>query len=263
MLVFPQMTTGVVVTYPLSKRLRLRNPANLLADGSRVVYTSPDSEETAWDLEIRGATASEWRTLEELFAAAKGRWTTFTFLDPAGNLLAESERFDQPVWSNGPMLQIATGLADPFGGTRASGLVNAGQAVQGVAQRLPVPGTFTYCLSVWARSGSATSLRLTASTESAAASQDFAVGGAWQRIGYPIHLDTDAEYITFAAEIGAGGTVDLFGMQVNAQMAPGGYGKTGTKGGVHTARFDMNALVVRAQDEDCFDVTARIVAAEI
>ena len=45
----------------------------------------------AWELHASGMTLAEWNAIEALFEATSGMWQTFTFLDPTGNLLAQSE----------------------------------------------------------------------------------------------------------------------------------------------------------------------------
>jgi len=55
------------------------------------------------------------------------------------------------------------------------------------------------------------------------------------------------ESITFGIELGAGGSADLFGMQVEAQAGASGYKKTLSAGGVYpAARFLDDNLAVTA-----------------
>ena len=68
---------------------------------------------------------------------------------------------------------------------------------------------------------------------------------------------------TFAAQLKAGGSADLFGMQVDAQLAPSDYKRTGTRGGVYKkARFAEDRLTVTAQGTDVYDAVIRIVNTE-
>ena len=83
------------------------------------------------------------------------RWgevsATFTFLDPAGNLLLQSENFGAPAWTNGALIQLTAGVSDPFGTTRATRVVNAGIGGGSGRADAGVPGNYPYCLSVWAK----------------------------------------------------------------------------------------------------------------
>src|SRR5579862_4893594 len=151
MLVFPQLITGAAALYPLTKQTIFRTVVHTLADGRTVVFSDPDAAETAWEMRAQGLTTAEWNASQTLFQAVSGQWQTFTLLDPAGNLPAQSEDFSAGAWTNGALMQLTAGVTDPLGTTRATQVVNTGQAAEAVAQTLSVPGNFQYALSVWAR----------------------------------------------------------------------------------------------------------------
>src|SRR5689334_15235315 len=100
MLVFPQLGTGAAALYPVKKESRLRTVVNTMSGGNSVVYSDPDAARIGWELRAKGLTASEWGAIEALYQAVAGGWGTFTFLDPAGNLLANSEDFGAGAWTN-------------------------------------------------------------------------------------------------------------------------------------------------------------------
>ncbi len=164
MLVFPQFATGAAALYPVTRQNILRTVVNTLGDGSTVVYTDPDAAQTSWEISAKGLTLAEWSSIESLFAAVSGQWQTFTLLDPTGNLLADSEALGAGAWTNGALIELTTGIADPLGTTRATRVVNGGIAVEAVTQTLGAPGNFLYCLSVWARTVGGSSVTATAST---------------------------------------------------------------------------------------------------
>jgi len=262
MLVFPQLVTGAAALYPLTKRLARRTVFNDLSDGSTVFLEDPDAPALDWEIRAKGLTAAEGAAIEALFDATGGRWKTFTFLDPAGNLLARSEEFDAAVWSNGPLMQLTKGITDPFGTTRATRAVNAGFAVQGVMQALAVPGTFQYCLSVWAKSQAESRVTLALSTAGAIVTRAFALGGQWMRLSLSGNLAESTEDVTFGVQLDAGASVDLFGMQVEAQPAASAYKRTGARCGVRSnARFDDDRIRVTAQGTDVYDAVIRITSA--
>ena len=69
--------------------------------------------------------------------------------------------------------------------------------------------------------------------------------------------------MTFGAQLAAGRSVDLFGMQVEAQLGPSDYKKTGDRGGVYAkARFGQMQLTVTAQGTDVYDAVIQIVNTE-
>jgi hypothetical protein len=263
MLVFPQLSTGASALYPLTKTSRQRTVVNTLGDGSIDIYADPDARSLGWEIQAKGLTAGEWGTIEALFEATSGMWQTFTFLDPAGNLLAESETFSASSWTNGALVDLTAGVSDPLGTTRATLVTNAGAGTEGVGQTLPVPGNFHYCLSVWARTDSSTSLILTIATTGGSATKTFAVGAQWVRVSLSANLGLSTNSVTFSAQMSAGGTVDLFGMQVEAQLGASDYKQTGTSGGVYSnARFGADTITVTAQGTDVYDAVLQIVNTE-
>jgi hypothetical protein len=262
MLVFPQLVTGAAALYPLTKRLVRRTAVNDLSDGSKVMLEDPDAATSDWELRAKGLTETEAAAIEALFDAAAGRWKTFTFLDPAGNLLANSEEFDAPTWSNGPLIQLTPGIADPFGTMRATTAINVGFAAQGVTQVLAAPGTFQYCLSVWAKDPVNSEITLSLSTAGANATKSFAITSQWVRLTLSGSLAQSTEQVTFGVQLAAGTSVDLFGMQVEAQPAASDYKRTGAAGGVRSnARFADDRIRVTAQGTDVYDAVIRIASA--
>ena len=206
-------------------------------------------------------TVAEWNSIETLFGAAAGQWQSFTLLDPAGNLLGNSELLSAGSWTNGALISLTPGIGDPLGTMRATRVVNGGTGVESVAQALSVPGSYRYCLSTWAKTAGASSVTLTASTTGASEAVTFPLTANWRRISIPVALALATISVTFGAELAAGATVDLFGMQVEAQLAASDYKMTGLGGGVYAnARFASDTLTVTAQSTDVYDATIRIVS---
>src|SRR5271169_3998441 len=164
MLVFPQLTTGAVALYPVTRQSALRTVVNTLGDGSTVVYSDPDAAQTMWEIQAKGLTAREWNSIEALFDAAGAQWQNFTLLDPAGNLFANSELLSTGSWANGALISLTAGIGDPLGFTRATRVVNTGVAAEAVAQTLAVPGNYRYTLSAWGKTVGGSSVTLLAST---------------------------------------------------------------------------------------------------
>ena len=232
---------------------------NTLGDGRTDVFADPDAAMTAWELRATALTLAEWNAIEALFQAASGMWQTFTFLDPNGNLLAESEALGATAWTNGALIQLTPGVADPLGTTRATRVVNAGQTVEPVAQTLNVPGNFHYCWSVWVRSAGGSSVTLAVANVTRAV----ALGPQWQRVFVSGSPGQTTTAVSFSIQLPAGASVDLFGAQAEAQLAPSDYKQTGVRGGVYSrARFASDQLTVTAQGTDVYDSVIRIVDTE-
>src|ERR1041385_3764490 len=99
MLVFPQLQSGSATLYPVVRRNLTRTVQNQLPDGSAVVFADSDAAVREWELHLAGLTLEEWTAIDTLFQAVSGRLTSFTFLDPVGNLLQRSEEFGTPEWT--------------------------------------------------------------------------------------------------------------------------------------------------------------------
>jgi hypothetical protein len=258
MLVFPQLSTGAAALFPFTRRASTRTVVNSRHDGGTVTYADPDWSQREWELRASGLTEDEFASIEELFGSVSGRLGSFTFLDPAGNLLSRSQEFDSPEWNNDALISLTPGMDDPNGGTAATRVLNgSGLVASAVAQTLGVPGWFRYSLSVWARStGGAGVTLFAASTE-----RGFALDSAWKRISMAVDSGGTAESVTFGARIAAAEQVDLFGMQVDGQPAVSSYKRTAARGGVYpAARFGSDALVNRALGTDVFESVIRVVS---
>jgi len=244
MLVFPQL-----MMYPVTKRSTQRTVVNVLGAGRTDLFSDPDAAAFAWELRAKGMTLAEWNSVQALFVATSGRWKALTFLDPVGDFLAQSENFGVSPWTNGALIQLTPGVTDPLGTMRATRVVNAGIAAAAVAQTLNVPANYQYCLSVWARTSGGSNVTLLGKT--------FALTTQWSRIF------VTGSGTTFGAQLNAGATVDLFGMQAEAQLAPSDYKMTTVRGGVYPkARFADDKLTVTAQGTDVYDAVVRIVNTE-
>jgi hypothetical protein len=261
MLVFPQLATGASALYPVTRKNATRTLVNVLADGSAVVLGDPDAGLREWELRASGLTLNESTAIDTLFQAVSGRWTTFAFLDPFGNLLLRSEEFDNPVWDKGALIQLTPSISDPLGTARATHVVNAGSAAGGIAQTLAVPGNFRYTLSVWAKTDGASNVTLSATTTGGSATRSIALTSQWQRISLEVALGANTDSVAFGVVLDAGAIVDLFGVQLEAQPGASDYKRTSGSGGVYPqARFAEDELTVTAKGTDMFDVVLRIVA---
>ena len=260
MLVFPQLATGASALYPVTRMSLTRTVSNVLGDGSTVVFADPDAGTREWELRAVEMTLNEWTAIDTLFQAVTGRFGTFTFLDPMGNLLLRSEEFGDPAWNNSPLIELTPGVSDPLGTTRAMQAVNAASVAGTIAQTLTVPGNVRYALSVWAKTTGVSSVTLSATTSGGSATRSCVLTGQWVRYSLDVDLRLNTEGIVFGVELDVGAIVDLFGMQVEAQPGASNYKKTGSSGGVYEqARFAEDALTATAKGTDRIDSVIRIV----
>jgi hypothetical protein len=257
MATYPQLGSGALSQFPVQKNRRPRTVVNRASDGSVIKLADPAAEVTEWLLTYTDLSDDETAALRTFFNAAEGTLNGFTFLDPAGNLLAWSDQLDNAAWQIDPLLSLTAEISDPRGGTRAWRLSNSGGAEQTVGQTLESPGEYQYCLSAYVRAATATGVRLMIGNQGVRR----AVTSEWTRIAWSTSGDEQASSVRFAIEIGAGNGVDVYGLQVEAQTAASGY-KASTRGGVYEdAHLGDDVLTITSTDVNRHSCTVKIIHA--
>jgi hypothetical protein len=212
---------------------------------------------TEWVLTYTDLSDEEATALLAFFAAAEGTLNGFTFLDPAGNLLAWSDQLHQAVWQKDPLLALSGGIADPRGGTHAWRLTNGGGGTQALGQTLAAPGEYQYCLSAYVRAATETVVRLTVGNEAA----ERVAMGDWSRITYTSGGGTAGSSVRFGIEIEAASEVEVYGLQVETQTAASGY-KASAAGGVYEdAHLGDDMLTITSTDVNRHSCTVKIIHA--
>ena len=258
-LYFPQLAVGSVAQYPVVRQWSKPAAINILPGGSSVVMSRVTPARVTWKLRYSGLSETEWGALRSLFAAAQGRFGTFTFVDPTDNLLSWSEDFTAAAWTTDPLLQVVPAIQDPFGGTGASQLTNNAQAPQQMTQSLAGPGWSHYCFSIYLRAGSPCTVNLIRGTASTTARQAVAVGGNWARALTSGSLGGQDDGVHFGIELPAGTQVFVFGPQVEAQPSPGAYKPKNERPGVYTkSRFDQDTLTQTADATGQYSTTIQV-----
>jgi hypothetical protein len=254
MLAFPQLASGAMAQLPIERTIRFRSRRNETRDGSVTQIGDPDYEERSWDLAFRDLTDAEWEDLDTLFTMSEGKLGVFTFLEPGSNLLAWSEKLTQSPWnvSGG----AADGQSDPFGGSRGSRLNAGSSAVQTIA----APASYRYAASAWLRTtGTGAKIRVSDSATQAA-ERNVDASGDWKRyvVLYGLSSATDAMSLSLIA--GSGAPLDVYGPQLEAQLAASAYKISSAQGGVFAnTRFDQDALIDEAQAPGRHDTRVRLI----
>jgi len=221
----------------------MRTLTNDLLDGNSVRMADSGAGLVRWQLRYSSLTDGEWSSIEQLFGAAEGRLNTFTFLDPADNLLMWSEDWTKPQWTADPMLHFSNGFQDPFGGINAMQITNASQTSQRVVQLTNAPSWFQYCYSVYLRSDLPATLQLVMTTPGRDLLTAIPVGSSWRRAVTVANPAAQETSISFGLQLSSGIRIEAFGAQVEAQLATGPYKKTTDGSGVYSAtRFESDCL---------------------
>ena len=244
MLAYPQLETGAISHFPLGKTQRARTVRNDAPDGSVIKLADSAGGSTEWVLTYEDLGDDEAAALLGFFASTEGTLKAFTFLDPAGNLLAWSDGLDHAAWHKDPLLTLTGNIADPTGTSRAWEVSNTGGGSQTVSQTLAAPGDYQYCLSVYVRASAPTSVELSMGSQRAQRN----VTTGWSRVTLSANGDAGATSTVFGITIETGATVQLFGPQVEPQTGASGY-KPSTSGGVYpNAHLGSDRLRITATD---------------
>ena len=244
MLFYPQLTSGSVCQFPVTRQTATRTVSNDLLSGDAIRISDPGAGLVRWQLQYSSLIDNEWLAIEQLFEAVEGRLSAFTFLDPTDNLLMWSEDWTKSAWTADPLLQISTGAADPFNGNNALQIINTSQSWQRVFQTTNAPSWFQYCYSVYVRSEAPATLQFVLETTGQQLLTPILVGSTWSRAMSAATLATQADGVGFGLQLPAGVSIQAFGAQVEAQPTAGPYKKTIDRSGVYaTTRFNSDSLV--------------------
>ena len=247
MLIFPQLSTGASVQYPIRRRLSQRSVRSTLGDGTIIALADPAAAYLRWQIEFKDLSDQEVRSLKDFFNATHGSLMPFVFLDPATNLLLWSEDYTRGSWLT-TGITFDRNVTDPMGTTRAVRVRNGGSARAAISQDTQIPGSAQVCFSAYLRADISTTASLTRTAGSQTQSIEAPVTNIWRRFCLSGGLSGVTEPSRFAINVPAGASFELFGPQIDAQVSPSQYVvSTGSAGGIHTdARFDMKELDVIA-----------------
>jgi hypothetical protein len=227
-----------------------------MISGEVIRATDPDANTIEWTLDYAGLTDAEQAVLQAFFVAAEGRLRSFTFLDPASNLLKWSEELTEDVWHRDPMLQL-NGLENGV-----HRVVNAAQTVQGLEQTISTPGWYQYVFSAYVRASTPTTLRvrLTSGGGGQVFSESIARAD-WCRTFCSGSIQGSSEELTCRLEIPSGSVVEVRSLQLDAQPMPGEYRRTTTRNGVYdSTRFAEDRIVFTASGPDNHSTRIRLIS---
>jgi hypothetical protein len=219
-----------------------------------------------WALPYSSLTDAERTVLEDFFRARRGRFESFTLLDPFGNLVRRSEDFAHGSWEKNSATPGAA-VEDPRGGNRAVSVASSGVNANLVSTIIPDGDAsgFVICGSVWAKAPTALSLSIgfVDSGFSVLANQIWDLpANTWRRIWCTTTLATNAYIRLLIGGFGtwAGQTLQLFGAQAVPLAGPAAYVRTPGRAGLRRkVRFDQDALELRTLGPNQHSTTITLV----
>ena len=259
MIAYPQLATGAASQYPVKKTRTFRTAANIAPDGTYVKFPDSGAELTEWQLQYSELNDEEIETLLGFFVSAEGSLNGFTFLDPVGNLLAWTEDFTAPCWEKSPLLAVAGGVTDYAGGARAWRVTNPAAGAQALQQAIEAPAEFRYCFSAYVRAQQSTPLTLLCGPSR----KQITATPTWSRVVLSTGSGTNGDSIQAGVELPPGGSIELFGPQVEAQAGASGYRRSQGQAGVYPgAHFRDDEFTHTTSDVNRHSCTVNIIHAK-
>ncbi|HNY39434.1 MAG TPA: hypothetical protein PKJ41_03535 [Bryobacteraceae bacterium] len=252
---FPQLESGCMGQYPLRRTLSLRTYSSESPGGKRRAAFDAGGSTVRWKLPLTGLSESEAEAIQGLFQASDGRRRSFMFVDPFANLLGGTDDLAGTLWEKGPGVVVAGGVRGPDGQAEACSLANTSGVWSGVSQALAIPEAMNYCMSAWVRSAGGGSVKLSIGD----AQRVVETGSEWRQAWVSGVDGTSPVQFMIAAP--AGETVEVYGPQAEAQIAPSEYKRNRGRGGWYPrARFESNELNLEAEAPGLYGCEVAIVS---
>ena len=229
---FPQIGAGSVAQFPVTRSRKWRAITNSLESGEQIMLPDTAAGQIQWKLSYRDLQDIEVQSLTDLFTASQGEFGAFTFIDPLANLLGWSENVTQSAWQAG-LLTSSANVADPLGSARASSIMNSSAGPQSLQQTLGLPGNYVTCFSAYVRSNSAGAVMLQRDNTQVQVS----LSPAWKRVYVSGVGVAGAVQSTFSVALLPGQTIDVWGLQVEAQPYPSAYKQTTAALGIYEETY--------------------------
>jgi hypothetical protein len=229
---FPQIGAGSIAQFPLRRRRTWQTISNQMESTERILLPDTAAGQIDWQLSVQELTDTEVGRLSDCFTGSQGQFGSFLFIDPLANLLGWSEDLSRPDWQMG-LMTVSPGAADPLGTQRASTLSNGSAGAQSLQQTLAVPGDYVACFSAWVRSNAAGAVTL--ARDSVAVTS--AVGPVWKRLLVSGAGNGGAAQSSFSITLTQGQTIDLWGLQAEAQPYASPYKQTALASGIYEETY--------------------------
>ena len=232
---FPQVSSGSIAQFPLRRLRKWRSIENRLESNESIAMPDPSAGEIEWNFSMKDLSDPEAHSITDLFSLANGQFGAFLFVDPLANLLGWSENLSRPDWQAG-LLNVITGAADPIGSQRASLLVNPSAGTQALQQTVALPGEYVACFSAWVSSDVSSWVTLARGTKEVTVP----VGPVWKRVYITGKGERGATESAFSMLLDAGQSINVWGMQVEAQPYPSEYKQTRSAMGIYDQTYFAN-----------------------
>jgi len=253
---YPQLSSGALAQYGVRRGRRAGISRVELAGGAVVQGPPSDAQWVEWDFAYRGLNCGEAGAIRDLFDSCQGKLGSFWFVDPMANLLRDTENLTGDGWETdaGVLVNALAWDGDLRG--QVHSVSNGDDSVAGVWQTLQIDRGYQYALSCYARGGTVTLSAIGLGPQVSVAES---AGAVWRRLWLPVRLEEEGLGLTCGFCVEPGASVEVCGLQLEAQAAPGGYKASSLSGAIFSdARFGMDELTMVAEDEGSFRADVKI-----
>lgn len=255
---FPQLRPGSAMQYPLRKAVSYRTVMHPTDEVTHIRSADDGAAQTHWDLQLRGLSDEELTAVTSFFREMRGRHGSFVFLDPEGNLIAESENAASALWSKTAGITVSPAPSAPPPAQSAWHIGTSGSPGE-LWQSLPLPTNYHWLLSVYARADTPTQMALFVRSSYGEQLHQVTANPTWRRYWFGGMWWPTGEGIDAGVRLISGGEIDLTGFQLETQSAPASYKKTGPVSGViPDARFLDDHLRVTTLAMNCHQMNVRV-----
>jgi len=253
MVYFPQINANLILTQaPYGTGLEFENVGVPVETGMVWSYPLrgaglsgyPSGPLGKFNVNFSNISDAEVNVLYAFFQSVRGKWGSFRFLDPSGNLLQQSQLFSNSAWAK--TLTATPGAPDPTGNLLGFTLTSGHmQAVIG-----PSDGGmsgFVMCASIYLKAlagGVTASIGFVDQTTSTQYLKTFSLpANSWLRISNNLVLPTNNQFVAY---VSVSGNCYAFGAQVSPMKGEGAYQCVPGNWGYHAnCRFDTDVFNVQ------------------
>src|SRR3954451_13100192 len=141
---YPQLSSsGLLAQYPYSASASYSTVRDDMDTGRRYAFAQygggltnhPTEPLCKWPNNYSSLTQAQADALQAFFDSQAGRFGEFTYLDPGGNLVTQSENFAHADWQK-TALTVGSSTTDPYGGNLATTVTGA---TNGLAAAIVLP----------------------------------------------------------------------------------------------------------------------------
>ncbi len=241
----PALDNGMLAQRPIRLTMAQLAPANRFPDGSVLFSASEAQQIYNWTLSYENLSTAEWERFQSFLNATQGGSASFLFLDPIGNLLAQSVNLESSVWLAPSGLTV-----DPFADPDQPDsyiLTNSTAQPLALTQTASVPGAFTTCFSLLAKWPGAASFSIGLTDDTATASHAISAS-QWSKQHVRLSSNAAAQTRTVSITIPPTTQVIVASPQLEVAASPNAYCQTGANSGVFTSawlaqeRFDSQSV---------------------